>query len=155
MFLIIMPTIRRTILYISHIVRDRKPSLPLSTVIIERYDITLNHYISLLAQLNSLTYISPRDGNKATRLVYKVVDSLQIQHTEIYPTKGHILQTQPSAHNSHNKEDNTTNTFMQAIARLGEEEERETLLGLAKRSLNRWKTQLAKFLSGDPHWAEL
>ena len=33
--------------------------------------------------------------------------------------------------------------------------EREKLLGMAQRSINRGKTQVVMFVSGDPHWAEL
>ena len=61
-------------------------------------------------------------------------------------------------------------TFLQSIARLGESEDwhgvkyemwgevplqRERLLGLAQRSLNRGRTRLVIFVTGDQHWAEL
>ena len=73
------------------------------------------------------------------------------------------------AHDSHNKDGNT-NTFLESIARLGEDEqwygvqyemwgevplEREKLLGLAQRSLNRGRSKAVIFVSGDQHWAEL
>ena len=91
---------------------------------------------------------------------------------QVLPPTNLITRLLPEfcAHDSHNKEDNTTNTFLEAIARVGEGEEwygvpyemwgevplqREKLLGLAQRSLNRGKTQLVMFVSGDPHWAEL
>ena len=62
------------------------------------------------------------------------------------------------------------NTFLESIARVGESEDwygveyemwgevplqRERLLGLAQRSVNRGKTKLVIFVSGDQHWAEL
>lgn len=73
------------------------------------------------------------------------------------------------AHDSH-KWDGNTNTFLESIARLGEDEqwygvqyemwgevplEREKLLGLAQRSINRGKSKAVIFVSGDQHWAEL
>ena len=62
------------------------------------------------------------------------------------------------AHDSHNAEDVTTNTFLEAIARVGESsdwygvpyemwgeipQQRERLLGLAQRSVNRGKTKVS------------
>ena len=73
------------------------------------------------------------------------------------------------AHDSHNWDGNT-NTFLESIARLGEDEqwygvqyemwgevplERERLLGLAQRSINRGRSKAVIFVSGDQHWAEL
>ena len=73
------------------------------------------------------------------------------------------------AHDSHNGDGNT-NTFLESIARLGEDDqwygvqyemwgevplEREKLLGLAQRSINRGRSKTVIFVSGDQHWAEL
>ena len=73
------------------------------------------------------------------------------------------------AHDSHNWDGNTE-TFLESIARLGESEDwagvqyemwgevplqREKLLGLAQRSVNRGKAKLVIFVTGDQHWGEL
>jgi len=74
------------------------------------------------------------------------------------------------SHDSHNKDDPTTTTFLDSIARVGESSDwygvpyemwgevplqRERLLGLTQKSINMGNTKLIIFVSGDPHWAEL
>ena len=83
------------------------------------------------------------------------------------------------AHDKHNRESINDNTFFESIERVGEDKnykgpqgpnillhvpleiwahvplEREKLLGLAQRSINRKKSKAVVFLSGDQHWGEL
>ena len=84
---------------------------------------------------------------------------------QVLPPTNLITRLLPEfcAHDSHNKGDNTTNSFLEAIARVGEGEEwygvpyemwgevplqREKLLGLAQRSINRGKTQVRTTAAG-------
>ena len=77
------------------------------------------------------------------------------------------------SHDSYNSEDTSSNTFLDSVARVGEDAEwqsvppqgwenwaeipleRERLMGLAQRTMNRGKAKLVVFVSGDVHWAEL